>query len=72
VLAVVAITGAGQTAGDQDITDLWNGSYARSGETVTVSNAPYDGTLAPGGTAVIGFTGTYNGTNDAPPGLSCT
>jgi hypothetical protein len=58
--------------GDQEITDLWGGSDTQSGEAVTVGNASYDGTLAPGGTATIGFTGTYSGTNNAPPGLSCT
>jgi cellulase/cellobiase CelA1 len=58
--------------GDQKITDLWNGSYTQSGETVTVTNASYDGNLAPAGTATIGFTASYTGTNNAPPGLSCT
>ncbi len=58
--------------GGQQISDLWNGSYAQSGETVTVGNASYDGTLAPGATATIGFTGTYTGGNNAPPGVSCT
>jgi hypothetical protein len=60
--------------GDQKITNLWNGSYAQSGETVTVSNASYDGTLAPGGTATIGFTATATatGSNTSPSSLSCT
>jgi Glycosyl hydrolase family 12/Cellulose binding domain len=58
--------------GDQQITDLWNGSDTQSGEAVTVSNVSYDGTLAPGGTATIGFTASYTGSNNAPPGLSCT
>jgi len=58
--------------GDQKITDLWNGSYAQSGETVTVSNASYDGTLAPGGTTTIGFTATGTGSNTSPSSLSCT
>jgi hypothetical protein len=58
--------------GDQQISDLWNGSYVQSGEKVTVSNASYDGTLAPGGTATIGFTATYTGSNNTPPSLSCS
>jgi hypothetical protein len=58
--------------GDQKITDLWNGSYAQSGDAVTVRNVSYDGSLAPGATATIGFTGTGAGSRNAPPGLSCT
>jgi hypothetical protein len=58
--------------GDQEINDLWNGSYTQSGETVTVTNASYDGTLAPGGTATIGFTGTYTGSNTPPSSVSCS
>jgi cellulase/cellobiase CelA1 len=78
---VVTNTGSGTRSGwtvgwtfpgDQQISDLWNGSYAQSGEKVTVSNASYDGTLAPGATATVGFTGTYTGSNNAPPVLSCT
>jgi len=78
---VVTNTGSGTRSGwtvgwtfpgDQQISDLWNGSYAQSGEKVTVSNASYDATLAPGATATVGFTGTYTGSNNAPPVLSCT
>jgi Glycosyl hydrolase family 12/Cellulose binding domain len=78
---VVTNTGSGTLNGwtvgwtypdDQKISDLWNGSYTQSGETVTVTNASYDGTLAPGGTATIGFTATYSGSNTAPSSVSCS
>jgi hypothetical protein len=56
--------------GSQTITSLWNGSYTQSGNTVTVSNASYDGSLASGGTATVGFTAT--GTSAPPSSVSCT
>ena len=56
--------------GTQAITSLWNGSYTQSGKAVTVSNASYDGSLAPGGTATVGFTA--NGASASPSSVSCT
>jgi len=57
--------------GGQAISNLWNGSYTQSGGQVTVTNASYDGSLAPGATATVGFTATYSGSNTAPSGVSC-
>lgn len=56
--------------GSDTITSLWNGSYTQSGSSVTVSNASYDGTLAPGATATVGFTA--NGASTSPPSVTCT
>jgi cellulose 1,4-beta-cellobiosidase len=56
--------------GSQTINNLWNGSYTQSGETVAVSNASYDGSLASGATATVGFTAT--GTSALPSSVSCT
>jgi hypothetical protein len=53
-------------AGDQRITDLWNGDFTQSGERVTVTNASYDGTIAPSASVTIGFIGSGTG-SDAPP-----
>jgi cellulose 1,4-beta-cellobiosidase len=58
--------------GDQQITDLWNGSYTQSGESVTVTSESYDATLAPGATATIGFTGTYASSDASPSSVSCS
>lgn len=52
--------------GDQKITNLWNGTVAQSGAQVTVTNASYNAALPPGGSATIGFTGTYASSDAAP------
>jgi Glycosyl hydrolase family 12/Cellulose binding domain len=51
-------------AGDQRVTDLWNGDFTQSGEQVSVTNASYDQTIAPSASVTIGFTGTGS---HAPP-----
>jgi glycosyl hydrolase family 12/cellulose binding protein with CBM2 domain len=53
-------------AGDQRVTDLWNGGFTQSGERVRVTNAAYDRTIAPSASVTIGFTGSSTGSN-APP-----
>jgi hypothetical protein len=53
--------------GNQLIGQLWNGNVSQSGENVTVTNASYNGSIAPGATASgIGFTATYSGANSNP------
>jgi hypothetical protein len=52
------------------ISSLWNGTYTLSGGTITVTNAAYDGTLAPGATATVGFTAT--GSSSTPSSVTCT
>jgi cellulase/cellobiase CelA1 len=58
--------------GNQAISSLWDGTYSQSGETVTVNNASYNGSIAAGGTVTVGFTGSYTGTNSAPSTISCS
>jgi len=63
--------------GDQKVTNAWNATVTQSGANVTATNASYDGTISPGGTASMGFQGTWT-TNDNPPttftlnGTTCT
>jgi hypothetical protein len=64
-------------ANGQTITQLWNGTAAQSGSTVSVSNVSYNGTLAPGSNTNFGFNGSWNGTNANPTaftlnGAACT
>ncbi len=56
--------------GSQTINDMWNGTYTQSGANVTVSNANYNGTLAPGASTTVGFIAT--GSSGTPSSVSCT
>jgi cellulase/cellobiase CelA1 len=64
-------------AGDQRVSDLWNGNFTQSGRRVTVTNASYNETIAPSASVTVGFTGISTG-GDAPPaafqlnGTDCT
>src|SRR5581483_8259504 len=63
--------------GNQQITQLWNGSYTQSATSVSVSNLSYNGSIATNGTASFGFNGSYSGTNAVPAsftlnGTTCT
>ena len=54
-------------AGNQQITQSWNGSAAQSGKAVSFSNASWNGTIAAGATVSgMGFNANYSGAN-APP-----
>lgn len=87
--AAISITNTGTTAingwtltfsfaNGQTITQLWNGSYTQSGANVTITNASYNGSLAPGATmgSSPGFNGSWSGSNTVPTsfqlnGVSC-
>ncbi|WP_055478956.1 cellulose binding domain-containing protein [Sphaerimonospora mesophila] len=47
----------------------WNGTQSVSGSSVTVRNAPYNGSIASGGSTTFGYTG--NGTATTPT-ATCT
>ena len=52
--------------GDQKITSNFNGGFSQTGENATLTNASYNGTIAPGGTVTDGFQGTWT-SNDTNP-----
>jgi hypothetical protein len=52
--------------GDQKITNAWNGVATQTGENVSITNEPYNATIAAGSSASPGFQGTWN-TSDASP-----
>ncbi|MEU8068053.1 cellulose binding domain-containing protein [Micromonospora humida] len=62
--AVDGWTARWQLASGQGISQVWNGTLSTSGTTVTVRNADYNGTLAPGTSTTFGFLGT--GTPNSP------
>jgi chitodextrinase len=57
--------------GNQQVTNLWNGMGSRSGQSETVTNAGYNGSIPPGGNTTFGFQATYSGSNPSPT-LTCT
>ena len=80
--ANVTVTNSGTTAthgwkvawtwgGNQAVTNLWNGTESHSGQAETVTNAGYNGAIAPGGNTSFGFQAGYSGSN-ATPTLTCT
>ena len=63
--------------GDQRVTSWWNATVAQNGEAVTASNASYNATISPGGTATLGLQGTWASSDAAPTaftinGTACT
>ena len=70
-----AITGWTVTytyAGNQTLSNGWNGTWSQSGKTVTVTNASYNGSLAAGASTTAGANFNYSGTNAAPASVTCT
>ncbi|CAG6398961.1 glycoside hydrolase family 11 protein [Actinacidiphila cocklensis] len=57
--------------GNQTVTNLWSGSYTQSGNTVTVTNAAYNGAVGAGAGTSFGFNANYSGSNGAPT-ATCT
>jgi hypothetical protein len=57
-------------AGNQKITNLWNGSYTQSGTAVTVKNASYNSAIPAKGSVNCGFNISYSGSNAKPTGFT--
>ena len=54
-------------AGNQQITQLWNGTETQSGQSVTVKNLSYNGAIPAGGSYnSAGFNASVTGTNTVP------
>jgi endoglucanase len=61
---------------DQVVSGGWNGTFSQQGQVVEVTSESYNGSLATGDSASIGFTGTVGATDDVPTsfwvnGYSC-
>jgi len=70
-----AITGWTVTysyAGNQTLSNGWNGNWTQSGANVTVTNESYNGSLAAGASTSAGANFNYSGTNAAPTSVTCT
>ncbi|MEV6303077.1 cellulase family glycosylhydrolase [Actinoplanes sp. NPDC051861] len=57
-------------AAGQTIVGGWSATYTPSSGTVTATNASYNGSLAPGGSATIGYQATHTGNSAAPTGFA--
>jgi endoglucanase len=56
--------------GSQQISSSWSGVFTQTGTSVSVTNEPYNGSVAVGGTVTVGFTA--NGTSGSPAAVTCT
>ena len=56
--------------GDQKVTSNFNGSFSQTGENVTLTNASYNGTIAPGASVTDGFQGTWTSNDTSPASFS--
>jgi endoglucanase len=56
--------------GDQKVTSAWNSTVTQSGSAVTVTNAGYNGTIAPGANVGFGFQGTFASSDASPTGFT--
>nr|WP_203784381.1 glycoside hydrolase family 48 protein [Actinoplanes rishiriensis] len=54
----------------QRVAQGWNGTYAQSGQRVTVTNASWNGSIATGGKVSTGFNGTFGSANPVPTAFS--
>ena len=52
--------------GDQKITCNFNGGFSQTGENATLTNAGYNGTIAPGASITDGFQGTWTSSDASP------
>ncbi|AJP04698.1 cellulose 1,4-beta-cellobiosidase [Streptomyces cyaneogriseus subsp. noncyanogenus] len=57
-------------AGNQKLSNGWNGIWSQSGSNVTVKNASYNARIAAGAAVSTGAQFTYSGTNTAPTGFT--
>jgi hypothetical protein len=56
--------------GDQKVTSNFNGGFSQASENVTLTNAGYNGTIAPGGSITDGFQGTWTSSDANPTSFS--
>jgi endoglucanase len=74
---ITAWTLAYSYAGNQVLTNGWNGNWSQSGKAITVTNASYNGSVATNGTVTPGAQLSYSGSNVNPTafalnGTPCT
>jgi hypothetical protein len=68
--AVTSWTAGWTFPGNQQITQIWNGTATQSGAAVTVANVSYNGAVATNSSVQFGFNGSFTGTNGVPSQLT--
>jgi alpha-L-fucosidase 2 len=58
--------------GGQVISQVWNATHTQNGASVTVTNAAYNGALAPGSATSFGLIASVTGANNPPTGITVT
>jgi hypothetical protein len=56
--------------GDQKVTSNFNGGFSQTGENVTLTNASYNGSIAPGASVTDGFQGSWSASDATPTSFS--
>ncbi len=56
--------------GDQKLTSNFNGGFSQSGENATLTNASYNGAIAPGASITDGFQGSWTSNDTNPTSFS--
>jgi endo-1,4-beta-xylanase len=56
--------------GDQKLTQNYNGGFSQTGENATLTNASYNGTIAPGASVTDGFQGSWTSSDANPASFS--
>jgi endo-1,4-beta-xylanase len=56
--------------GDQKITSNFNGGFSQTGENANLTNASYNGAIAPGASITDGFQGTWTSSDASPTSFS--
>jgi endo-1,4-beta-xylanase len=56
--------------GDQKLTSNFNGGFSQSGANATLTNANYNGNIAPGASITDGFQGTWTSNDTSPASFS--
>lgn len=57
-------------ASGQAVAQGWNGTFAQSGQNVTVTNVSYNGSVAANASVSAGFNGTWTSSNPVPASFS--
>jgi endo-1,4-beta-xylanase len=56
--------------GDQKVTSNFNGGFSQTGANATLTNASYNGTIAPNASITDGFQGSWTSNDAAPSGFA--